>query len=199
MQKVSYIINGILVILIGVLFYMVLSKKGNTTDVPSPEGAKIDKSVKIAYVDIDSIQEKYKYFTTKRDELKAKATNMESTLQAKKTEFQKMYETAERNAPTMTQNQMEAEQIKLQNKQMELQNFEANFSDQLDKESADFNEAYLKKLEDYINKINKDKKYAFVLTYSRNSASLLYTDKDYDITKSVLEGLNKEYDESIKK
>ena len=199
MQKASYIINGILIILIGILFYLFFSNKNATKDVVSPDGAKIDKSVKIAYIDIDTIQEKYKYFTTKRDELKAKATNMENTLQAKKNEFQKMYEIAERNAPTMTQNQMEAEQMKLQNKQMELQNFEANFSDQLDKESADFNEAYLKKLEDYINKINKDKKYSFVLTYSRNSASLLYTDKEYDITKVVLDGLNKEYEESIKK
>ncbi len=52
---------------------------------------------------------------------------MEGTLQSKKMEFQKMYETAQNNAPTMTDNEMEATQIKLQNKQMELQNFEANF------------------------------------------------------------------------
>ncbi len=199
MQKISYVINAVLLVLIGVLFFLVLNKKSSGTDIKLQEGAKVDKSVKIAYVDVDSIQDKYKYFTEKRDELKKKAESMEGTLQSKKMEFQKMYETAQNNAPTMTDNEMEATQIKLQNKQMELQNFEANFSDQLDRETADFNEAFLKRLEDYIQKINADKKYTFVLTYSRNSASLLYTDKTYDITNAVIQGLNKEYEESIKK
>ena len=199
MQKVSLIINAVLLLLIGVLFYLVFSKNNTTTAAKSPEGAKIDKSVKIAYIDIDTLQENYKYFTEKRKELETKASSMQTTLQNKQNELQRIYEDAVRNAATMTQNQLEAKQMELEKRKNELENSNATFSQQMETEQASFNEAFLKKIEDYIAKINKDKEYSFVFTYSRSLGTMLYKDSTYDITKSVVYGLNKEYEESIKK
>lgn len=198
MQKVSLIINAILLLAVGILFYLFLSNKSKTTQIKTPEGAKIDNSVKIAYVDIDSLQAQYNYFVDKKAEIEKEVKSIESSLISQKKQFETEVMKFENDAPGMTQNEIEKKQMKLQEKQMQLQQLEMDQSDKMEKRMTDFNELFLKRIEDYIKKFNADKKYAFVLTYSRNSASLLYTDPQYDITKLVVDGLNKEYEASLK-
>ena len=46
---------------------------------------------------------------------------------------------------------------------------------------------------DYLTKHAKEKGYQYVLTYSKTNPAVLYADTKLDITKEVVEALNKEY------
>ncbi len=195
MQKTLISLNIILTILVSSLF--IHSCKPKTKD-PLKEvpGAVLDKTVKIAYVDLDTLESKYDYFITKKEELEKKAMSMKSTMDSKQQTFQKFYQDAETKAETMTQSELQATQMKLQQMQQDLETMQQTYSDQMAQEQENFGIAYQTRIEEYLKKFNADKKYSFILSYRSASGSLLYKDDAYEITDLVLVGLNKEYKES---
>ncbi len=195
MQKTLISLNIILTILVSSLF--IHSCKPKTKDsLKEVPGAVLDKTVKIAYVDLDTLESKYDYFITKKEELEKKAMSMKSTMDSKQQTFQKFYQDAETKAETMTQSELQATQMKLQQMQQDLETMQQTYSDQMAQEQENFGIAYQTRIEEYLKKFNADKKYSFILSYRSASGSLLYKDDAYEITDLVLVGLNKEYKES---
>ena len=173
------------------------SCKEKTKDPLKPiPGAVVDKTVKIAYIDLDTLESKYQYFIVKKEELEKKAASMKSTLENKQSAFGKYYGEADSKAETMTQSEIQATQMKLQQMKQDLDNMQQSFADQMDQEQLNFVKAYQIRIEEYLKKFNADKKYTFILSYRSASGSLLYKDDAYDITSLVLVGLNEEYKES---
>jgi outer membrane protein len=64
-------------------------------------------------------------------------------------------------------------------------------ANELQSETAKFNEALHDSLEHFIAKYIKDKKYTYILT--KQGDNILYADPALDITKEVVAGLNKAY------
>ena len=64
-------------------------------------------------------------------------------------------------------------------------------ANELQSETAKFNEALHDSLEHFIAKYIKDKKYTYILT--KQGDNMLYADPALDITKEVVAGLNKAY------
>jgi outer membrane protein len=195
MQKLLLSLNIVLILLFGAFFMHSCKSKGKDALKEVP-GAVLDKTVKIAYVDLDTLESKYDYFTIKKAELEKKALSMKSTLESKQQTFQNFYQDAERKSETMTQSEIQATQMKLQQMQQDLETMQQSYSDQMAQEQDNFGIAYQTRIEEYLKKYNADKKYSFILSYRSASGSLLYKDDAYDITSLVLVGLNEEYKES---
>ena len=53
-----------------------------------------------------------------------------------------------------------------------------------------FNEELQKRLNDFLEKFNSDKKYAYIMSYRTGASNILYKDNKYDITNEVIKGLN---------
>jgi outer membrane protein len=173
------------------------SCKEKTKDSLKPiPGAVVDKTVKIAYIDLDTLESKYQYFIVKKDELEKKAASLKSTMDNKQSVFEKFYGDAQNKAETMTQSEIQATQMKLQQMQQELENMQQTYGEQMAVDQDNFGIAYQTRIEEYLKKFNADKKYTFILSYRSASGSLLYKDDAYDITSLVLVGLNEEYKES---
>ena len=53
-----------------------------------------------------------------------------------------------------------------------------------------FNEELQKRLNDFLEKFNSDKRYAYIMSYRTGASNILFKDKKYDITPEVIKGLN---------
>lgn len=148
---------------------------------------------RIAYVDMDTLQVRYTFLKSKKEELEKKSANIEAELtrggQALQNEaiaFQKKAQ-----AGGFTQAEGEAAQQRLQKMQMDLENKRQTLGAQLVKE----NEAFAKELQDrldkYLLKYNKDKKYDYILSYQKGG-SILFANHDLDITEDVAKGMNED-------
>ena len=147
---------------------------------------------KIAYVNIDTLEAKYELLKAKREEFKTRQEQMENELQRS---FDQMNSDAEEvnkkaQANTLTQVEYEAAQKRLGQMQRSLQTRKQSLTDQLMKEQEDFNKDLKSKLDAFLEEYNKTHHYDYILSYSYAGSSLLYVNKQLEITKDVVDGMN---------
>lgn len=148
----------------------------------------------IAVVDIDSLQEHYKYFQDERVRLETLSKQYDAQLKGKMTAFQK--------AQADLQQKMQRGEIKsedeynkamqrLQSLQTEGQKLETSLAQKLAAEQEKFNKELRKNLNNYIKEYNKEGRFSLILTKSGDN--VLYVEPTMDITAEITEGLNKSY------
>lgn len=165
-----------------------------TTKDSTSAGTSADKQVeKIVYVNSDTLSEKFVYFKDIKDRLESKAKKAQNDLQAKGQAFQREVAEAEQKVATMSASERQATQERLARKQQELAQLNQNASASLAQdENTEINAVYTT-ISDYLKKHAEEKGYQYVLTYSKTNPTVIYADSKLDITKEVVEGLNKEY------
>jgi len=195
MKNAVYIVNGILLIAVGILFYLHFSeKKGSAVlDTSAREnnskGQGPANGFKIGYFEWDSIQSNFKQFKEMQDEILQKDDQNEKVKMQLRTKYQ--------NAVN-GYSQKQLSQVESEAAAKDLKNLEIEITNQmqsLDNELQDFrmrkqNEIKTK-IEDFLNEYNKDKGYAFIFAYE--PALIFYKDSAYNITKDLVKGLNEKY------
>ena len=150
-------------------------------------------SMKIAYVEVDSIMSQYKFCKDYSLILQKKGQNIQSTLASKQQALQaaaaNFQQKVQQNA--YTREQAEAIQAGLQKQSADLQGLNQRLSNEFQVEPEKYNAALRDSLRHFLNEYNKDKKYSLIL--SKAGDNLLYADKAFDITNDVVAGLNKAY------
>lgn len=159
----------------------------------SNAGVKAPESMKIAYVESDSIDSLYQFSKDCRNLLSKKQQNIENTLNAKGQAFQSAYQNFVQKAQSnqLTREQGEAQQAALQREQQQLQELSGRLQAELQNVTAQYAQAINDSVEHFLKVYNKDRKYGLIFLKVGNN--LLYADKAYDITKDVIAGLNKAY------
>ena len=163
------------------------------TDSTATSAVKVQE--KIVYVNADSLSEKFVYFKDIRTKLEGKAKKAQNDLQSKGQAFQRELAEAEQKAPNMSASERQATEERLARKQQELAQLNQNASASLAKDEADELTAVYTTISDYLKKHAQENGYQYVLTYSKTNPAVMYADEKLDITKQVIEGLNKEYNE----
>lgn len=147
---------------------------------------------KIAYVNTDTLEAKYEVLKAKREDFKRRQDQMESELQRSyqqmQTDAQEVQKKAEAN--TLTQAEYEAAQKRLYQMQKSLESRKQSLTDQLMKDQDEFNRDLKTKLDAFLEEYNKTKNYDYILSYSYTGSPLLYVNKQLDITKDVVDGMN---------
>ncbi|RYE24502.1 MAG: OmpH family outer membrane protein [Sphingobacteriales bacterium] len=190
MKNLSLALSAIALVGVIVLFGMQMSgNKGMSSgksSVTPPSG-----SVKIAYVNIDTLEANYTYLKTKRDEFMERQQSMNAELErsfrqyeADRDNFQRKYQ-----AGTVTQAEAEATAKRLGQMEQSLYARKESMAQTLIKEQDEFNKNLQKELEAYLEEYNKDKSYDYILSYSQ-SGSILYKNAALNITKDVIDGMN---------
>ena len=150
-------------------------------------------SMKIAYVEVDSIMSQYKFCKDYSLILQKKGQNIQSTLASKQQALQaaaaNFQQKVQQNA--YTREQAEAIQAGLQKQSADLQGLNQRLSNEFQVETEKYNAALRDSLRHFLNEYNKDKKYSLIL--SKAGDNLLYADKAFDITNDVVAGLNTAY------
>lgn len=208
MKQVSFIINGVLIVAVAVLFYLNMSLKksveamgsspvqSNVLQTPATLSANnVDlKNAKIAYLNIDSLDYKYQYIVDNSKEYANKQTAIENQLNSMAAKFQTDYQEFQQAAQAglrseaelnKQKSQLEQQQYDVAAKQKQLEN--------LGEEVAKKRGEMLKKVSDFIALYNNGK-YDYILAYTTaNISSVLYAKPGLDITKEIVDGLNAEY------
>lgn len=197
MKNVSLILNVILFIAVGILFYLHFSGK-NT---PQTKSASQQKGVtattaytgdfKIAYFEMDSINNNFVLIKDVKSELSREEEKINSEL----TRLQKAYNDriTHYQGQANTMSQVESENanrdiLQLQDKiRTTKQNMEQRYQDLYMRKMQDVKA----KVEEYLKEYNRDKGYSYILAYE--PGFIFYRDSALNITSDLVAGLNQKY------
>jgi outer membrane protein len=194
MKSGLIVLNSILLLLIGVLFYWHFSAK----EKPAQKRAEAVNNInngqfKIAYFEMDSVTNSFSMVKEVKNELSKEEDKMNTNL----SRLQKMYNDKlaqyQKLAQTSQMTQIQSEQA---NKDMlQLQETIRGQKQDMDQKYQDF---YMRKMqdvktkiEDFLKQYNKSKGYSYIFAYE--PGFIYYRDTMYNITRDLIKGLNEEY------
>lgn len=193
MKQISTYLSILALIGVAVLFYLHFSQARPVAKQQQATAAGKERGdFRIAYFDIDSLQEKYEYFRDVTGQMKTKEANVTSQLNSLQQSYQKRLKELQDKGPTMTQSEGEAAQREYAEMQQKFQQRQMSMEQDLKKQQLDLMTDVRKKIENYLKEYNKQKGYAFILSYEPGFM-LYYKDSLYDITNEVIQGLNAQY------
>ncbi len=195
MKNLSIALNVILLAAVSFLFVKVFSgseskssKKSNSS--ADSTATQINKSNTIAFVELDSLNEKINYIKDRRHELEGEQKAIE-------TEWQNGYRGLEnrkndflKRGNSITQQEAEKFQGELMKQQQQIDGKKQGLSQQLSEKSYKFMDDIQKKLKDFLIEYNKDKKFQYILTTGTGMDYMLYKDQSLNITDEVIKGMN---------
>lgn len=202
MKNVLPIVTAILAVLVGVLFYLHF-KNHNQIDKISDKVIKQDtmanRPLKVAYVDLDSIQEKYEYYREKMTEFDKRKEGADRELNSsfQKIENERVAFVQRGNA--ITQVEAESFQRDYTRKMQNLENQKRVMENQIQEEGIKTMEELRKKINEFLEEYNKTQGYSYIFSYSAGLNVLFYKDPVYNITDEVVKGLNEAHKKSKEK
>lgn len=143
------------------------------------------KDVKMGIINGADIAEKYQADIEKK--IADKFKTQESELRSMQEQLKEMGERVKRDQAVMSESELDKLKKEFEEKQKTYQTKGMAYGEQINKERNDAFEKLLNAVNDEIAKVAKQKGYDIIL----QKAATAYTDGKNDITKEVLEGLEK--------
>ena len=135
-------------------------------DAKSDTPQKVPASLKIAYVEVDSIMSQYKFCKDYSLILQRKGQNIKSTLAAKQQQLQaaaaNFQQKMQQNA--YTRDQAEAINANLQKQNADLQMLDQRLTNEFQNETEKYNNALRDSIQHYLKIYNQDKHYSLILS-----------------------------------
>ena len=102
MKNLSLILNAVLLALVGYLYYVQFSGKKNDTAPSVIEAVKMDHSIKIAYVDSDTLTSKYEWLNTQKKALEKRLLDAQNSLSSREAALNKEMQAFQEKSQTGT-------------------------------------------------------------------------------------------------
>lgn len=193
MKNFSLIFNVILLVLVAYLFYLHFSTSSGTIEKSSHAGkdSSTHHGNKIAYLDLDSLQNNYEYYKKIKLEFDRKqaASNEEITNMQKR--YQNRAMQLQQKGPTMNQQEQESAMKEINQMQQELQAKKQSLDNELFNYNSKMKEDILTRIQNYLKLYNIDGRYDYILSYE--PGFMFYKDSALNITRDVIKGLNEQY------
>lgn len=155
-----------------------------------------NESAKVAYIDLDSLQNNYTYYQKIKGEFEKKqeAANNEITALQKKYQTRAMQ--LQQKGPAMNQQEQESAMQEMNKMQQDLQAKKQGIDNDLYNTNSKMKEDILSRIQNYLKDYNKDGKYSYIFSYE--PGFMFYKDSTLNITPDVIAGLNELYTENKK-
>lgn len=199
MKNILPAITAVLAVLVGVLFYLHFKNHSQIDKINSKvsiNDTTAAKPLKIAYVDLDSIQEKYDYYREKMNEFEKKKENADRDLNSSFQRIENERVAFVQRGNAITQVEAEAFQRDYARKMQNLEQQKANMERQIQEEGIKTMEDLKKKINNFLTDYNKTRNFSYIFSYSSSINMLFYKDTTYNITNEVVAGLNEAYKQS---
>ena len=194
MRPFFIVVNSILIIAVVFLYLKVF--KNTTIKKTQPSSNLINnnsgnlKNASIAFVELDSLNEKIGFIKDRRKELEIEQKSIETEwqngyrgLENKKNEFLK-------RGNSITQQEAEKFQGELLQQQQQVDLRKQGLTQKLSEKSYKFMDDIQKKLKEFLNQYNKTKNYQYILTTGTGLDYMLFKDSTFNITADVIKGMN---------
>ncbi len=167
----------------------------STTNSSNSSSSSSSNNGDIAYINLDTLNTYYDYLVDIKDKTEKKQVDMRRQLEQSEIQLQSEAESFQKRATQglLSENAAKKEQQDLQTRYQMLERQKASMSEALMLQGEkDMNKAYAD-IESVLEEYKAEKGYRVVLGTQKGMSVILYTDKDLDITKPVLERLNAKY------
>jgi outer membrane protein len=194
MKNGILILNVVLLILVGVLFYLHFSTKTASTNKTKQNvtaGTTINTKSAIAYFEMDSLESSFAMVKDVKNELSRKEEAINNELSRMEKAFRNKGAQYQAQGANMTQVQSEMAQKDMMQMQQNMQ----SRKQALDQEYQEFYMRKMKdvktKIEDFLKNYNNQKGYSYIFAYE--PGLFYYRDTAFNITGDVIRGLNEQY------
>lgn len=178
--------------LAAVLFYGCDKKGTASSDGGTTSELAQSGDIKIAFVYTDSVINKFEFFIKRSAEITEKGKKFEGDLQSRAKGFEQEVANFQQTASTMTMNQARAKEEELVKKEQNLVSYRDNIMKELSSdESTLYSEVY-DQVQKFMKSYANENKLDIVLSYTRGGG-VWYANDAIDVTSSVIERLNKQY------
>jgi outer membrane protein len=191
MKNLPLILNVILFALVGHLYYLNLKKpQAGEQQVILPAASQTG-GVKIAWVNADTLNEKYEWLKQQKQTIEQRLRSAENSLQAKEEALMRDAAALQQRfaGGNMTQADAEKEQGALMQRGQKLEEEKSRLGKSLAEDQKKALDNLYSNLEAKLKEISGQIGYDYILSYQRGAQILLANDS-LDITKQVLEMLN---------
>lgn len=189
MKNALYIVNGLLVVAVAVLFYLYFSERKNKPVSVVKSSNRVDTAKaasSIAYFEWDSI-ENQKFYKDMQDELNRKNEEVGK----KKMGLSQRYQDRLDYYNKKTMSQIESEQAT-----QDMRNLEQNLRTEADKLDQELNDYVVRKkvefndkIREFLKEYNQVKGYSYII--ANEPGFIFYRDSAFNITSDVVAGLSK--------
>lgn len=206
MKNFSIVLNVVLIVAVGILYFLHFSGNQKSvsvvkTAVPKAPLGELEKAP-IAYVDLDSLNEKIAFIRDKRKELEGEQKAIENewmsasrALNDKKNEFIKKHD----NGKAITDEMAAEFQTQLLQEQQAIEEKRQAATQKLTEKSYKFMDDIQKKLKDFLAQYNSNGTYKYILTTGTGLDYLVFKDTTLNITNDVIAGMNEKIAKESKK
>lgn len=195
MKNIQSIAIAVLAVLVGILFFKQFSgSSGSGSGNSATDSA--GRTLKIAYVDLDSIQEKYEFYKAKMAEFEKKKETADRQLNGSFQRIEGERAAFAQRGNSITQAEYEAFQRDYTRKMQNLEEQKRLMEGQIQEEGIRTMDDLRKRINDFLAEYNKKKGYSYIFSYSSGLNVMFYKDTTYNITDEVVAGLNDAYRKS---
>lgn len=148
----------------------------------------------LAYVEVDSLLTQYEFCIKEKAALEAKSKQYEAQINAKMSQFQKAsvdFQQKVQSGAFTSQAQGEAAQQRLIRLQQEGAKLQQDVQQRMLKAQEKFNKTLHDSVQSFLKDYNREKHYDMII--SKQGDNVLYANDKLDITKEVVDGLNKRF------
>ncbi|MCK5464362.1 MAG: OmpH family outer membrane protein [Bacteroidales bacterium] len=196
MKNLSLILNAVLIVAVGVLFYLHFSTKGSAK--PGPTRTEsinlVQPDVPIVYVNIDTLLNNYEYFTDMQKDFTDKQSELEAELNNRSRQYEASAMDAQNKVQKGLVTRREAAELEQQllAEQQSLLQLRDQLTLQLQEEEQVSNRKLINAIMEYLKVYNAEQNYQFIFSNSFGD-NVLFANEQLDITYIILPGLNEQY------
>jgi outer membrane protein len=187
MKNISLILNGVLLVAVGVLYFLFFSnKKSNQSSVTAPS------DLKIAYIKSDTVLKYYDYFKEMKTIYEAKNKRLDQDLQNRAQSLQNDINSYQRNVGNLTIGQAKAIEEDLGKKQQNFRLFQQSVEQEVVNDQTKLQGELYGKITAFLKKYAEGSGLQVVLKFDQTS-DVLFGGPGIDVSQDVINGLNEEY------
>ena len=197
MKNFSLLLNMVLLVLVGYLYYVQFSSSKHFTAIThSPKDSSCNHGNKVAYIDLDSLQGNYEYYKV----LKADFEHKQAASNNEVANIQKRYQVRamqlQQKGAAMNPQEQQAAMKEINQMQQDLQAKKQSLDNNLYNANSKMKEDILQRIQSFLKDYNKDGRYDYIFSYE--PGFMFYKDSALNVTADVVRGLNYLYTKNKK-
>jgi outer membrane protein len=199
MKKLPIILNIISLLAIAALFVLFFTSRSGMNNMSAADNSSgmsqsIDSAKGIVYVNIDTVLNSYDFYFDLQQRLQDKLKTSQAQLDTKQKSYQKDVQDFQYKVDRglITRSDAAKLQQDLANQEQSLVQLQNDLRSQLADQQQVAYRQVLNSIMEYLTELQSVHRYKYVMGTSFGG-NILYADKNLDITKSVIKGLNEKY------
>lgn len=197
MNKILLTLNIVLLIAVGALYYLYCQYRTSYADKITEANKAVANSYKVAYFELDTLQNEYDYYKEVREYLNHKDAQITKQLNTLRNNYMNKVKEYQEKGPSMSQTEQSQYQQVLMNMQNNYTQQEHDLGQDMQAEQMRKLQEVKKRIQDFLRSYCREKGYAYVFA-SDDYDNLYYKDTVRDITPEVVRLLNEDYKKSKK-